>query len=91
MATSEALVVVLAVNGDVLLVTLAELVDGGLDVLHATLNTHLLGREVAVETGTVPVTGDWLGVQGDLGTEVLGNTGEEVTGDPEIITHYLTG
>jgi hypothetical protein len=32
-----------------------------------------LGGEVAVQTGTVPLTGDRLGVEGDLGAELLGD------------------
>jgi hypothetical protein len=39
----------------VLHVAALELLDGSLDVLHATFDTHLLGGEVAVEAGTVPV------------------------------------
>lgn len=55
--------VVLAVDGNVLLVAALELLDCGLDVLHASLLTHLLAGEVAVETGTVPVTWNWLWVE----------------------------
>ena len=73
-AAGKTLLVTLAVDGDVLLVAALELLDGGLNGLHATLGTHLLGGEVAVKTGTVPVTGDGLGVERHLGAEGLGNT-----------------
>lgn len=62
MATGETELVVLAVLLDTLEVVGLELLDGSLDVSHATLDTHLLGGEVGVQTGTVPVTGDGLRV-----------------------------
>lgn len=71
-------------------VTCLELLDRGLNDLHATLGTHLLGGEVGVETSTVPVTGHGLGVPGDLGTEVLGNTGKQETSQPQVVTHLDT-
>jgi len=41
-----------------------------------------------VETSSVPVTWDWLWVEGDLGAELLSNAVEEETGNPEVVTHY---
>lgn len=70
-----------------LLVAALELLDGGLDVLHATGLAHILAGEVAVQTGSVPVTWDWLRVEGDLGTELLGDAVEEETSTPEVIAH----
>lgn len=64
-----------------------QLLDGSLDVLHATLLAHLLGREVAVQTSTVPVTRDWLGLYRDLGAELLSNTVQQEPGEPEVVTH----
>lgn len=55
-----------------LLVATLQLLDSSLNVLHATLLAHLLSREVGVETGTVPVTGDGLRSQRDASTEDLG-------------------
>ena len=75
------------VDGNVFHVAALELLDSSLDVLHATLDTHLLGGEVAVETSAVPVTGNGLRVDGDLGTEVLSDTAEQVAGHPEVVTH----
>lgn len=46
-----------------LLVTALQLLNGSLNVLHAALFSHILGREVAVKTSTVPVTGHGLGVE----------------------------
>lgn len=89
-AASETELVALAVLLDVLLVVRLELLDGILDVLHATLDTHLLGGEVAVEASTVPVTGDGLGVPGNAGTEVLSDPGKEEASCPKVVTHLNT-
>jgi len=79
--------VVVTVNSNVLLVTLGELVNSSLDVLHATLISHSISGDVGMETRSVPVTWDWLGVEGDLDTKVLSNSVEEVTGDPKFVAH----
>jgi hypothetical protein len=89
-ATSETELVTLAVLLDVLLVVRLKLLDGILNVLHATLNTHLLGGEVAVKAGTVPVTGDGLGVPGYAGTEILSDAGKEEASSPKVVTHLNT-
>lgn len=83
----ETEVVVLTVDLDVLGVALAELLNGVLNGLHAALLAHRLGRVVGVASSTVPVTGDGLGVEGDLDAPLLGHTEEEVTGDDEGVTH----
>lgn len=64
-----------------------QLLDGRLNVLHATLIAHLLGGEVAVQTGTVPVTGHGLGRHRDTGAKDLSSAVEEETRDPELVTH----
>lgn len=65
----QALFVALAVNGNMLLMPALELLNGGLDVLHAAIDAHLLGGEVAVQAGAVPVARDGLGVERNLGSE----------------------
>lgn len=70
-----------------LLVATLKLLDGSLNVLHTTLDTHLLAGVVAVKASSVPVARDWLWVEGDLGTEFLGNAVKEETSEPEVITH----
>ena len=89
-ATSETHVVVVSVDSDMLVVLLGELFDGSLDDLHATFNTHGSGTEVGVAPSTVPFTGQWLGVERDLDTPLLGKTDEEVAGHPEVVTHLDT-
>lgn len=81
-SASQTQSVVITIDSDVLLVAAFELLESSLDGLHATWLTHLLGGEVAVETSSVPVTWDWLGVERDLGTEFLSNTVEEETSEP---------
>jgi hypothetical protein len=84
---SETLFVLLAVDGDVIGVAGLELLDGGLDMRHTTLDTHLLGGEVRVETSAIPVALHGLGMYGYLGTEVFGDAVEDKPGNPELITH----
>lgn len=80
-------VVVLAVNGDVVIVPLRELLNSSLDRLHASGLTHLLGRIVGVASGTVPVALERLRVEGDLDIPLLGNAYKEVAGHPEVVAH----
>lgn len=87
-AASEALVIVLAVLLDAVKVEGLELLDGLFDKLEAALGTHLLGGEVGVQAGTIPVTLDGLGVEGHLDAKVFGHTGQEETRAPELITHW---
>lgn len=89
-ATSETHVIVFTVDGNVLVVPGGELLDGGLDDLHSSRFPHGLGGEVAVASGTVPVTSEGLGVEGDLDTPLLGDTDEEVASHPEMVTHRDT-
>lgn len=89
-ATSETEIVVLAVDGNVLVVTLAQLLDGSLDVLHSSGLTHSLGGVVGVASSTVPVTSEGLGVEGDLDCPLFGDTNKEVSGHPKVITHGNT-
>lgn len=70
-----------------LLVARLQLLDGCLNVLHATLLSHLLCGEVGVQTSTVPVTGHGLGCHGDAGAENLSDAVEQETGNPELVTH----
>ena len=88
--TSEAHVVVISVHSDVFVVLLGEFFDGGLNDLHATLDTHGGGTVVGMAPSTVPVTGQRLGVEGDLDAPLLGKADEEVTGHPEVVTHLNT-
>jgi hypothetical protein len=83
----HAQVVVLAVDAHVLLLAARELLHGGLDGLHAALRAGLLGGDVGVQTGTVPVAGDGLGGEGHLGTELLSDAVENEARHPELIAH----
>ena len=86
-ATGETEVVVFTVDGNVLVVTLGELLDGSFDGLHASRLAHLLGGVVRVAAGTVPVSGEGLRVEGDLDTPFFCNPDEEEASHPEVVTH----
>lgn len=73
MLARHAQLVALAVNLHVEIVPLGELFHGSLDVLHASVLTHLLAGNVGVETGAVPVAGDRFGAEGDFDAEFLGH------------------
>ena len=87
MTASETEIIVLAVDGDVLVVTLAQLLDRRLNVLHSSGLTHSLGGVVGVASGAVPVTLERLGVEGDLDAPRLGNADEQIARHPEVVTH----
>ena len=59
-------VVVVAIDGNVLVVALLELCNHLLDDLHAALSAGADGRVVGVRAGTVPVALERLRVEGDL-------------------------
>ena len=84
---SQAALVALTVDLDVLGVLGLELLAGGDDVLDATLLAHVLGGEVGVAAGAVPVSGDGLGVNGDDDAKVLGDLVEDEAGHPEVVAN----
>ena len=67
--------------------TLLKLVHHRFDGLETTIKTHILGRDVGMETGAVPVTWDWLGVEGDDDAEFFCNTVKQEAGHPEFVTN----
>jgi hypothetical protein len=86
-AASETTLVALTVHGNVLEVAALKLLESSLNVRHTALVTHSLGREVAVEAGTVPLARDGLGIDRDLDTKVLGDAVEKETREPKVVTH----
>ena len=86
--TSHPCLVTLTVDLHVLLVAGRELLHSCLNGLHSTIFTHLGGRDVGVQTSTVPVAGDWLWCEGDLGAELFGDTVEDKSGHPKLVAHY---
>jgi hypothetical protein len=85
-AASHAGLVALTVDLHVLDVALAEGLHGLLDGFHATLLTHSLGGDIAVKTGAVPLAGNGLGVESHASTELFGNTMEQETRHPKLVT-----
>ena len=68
-------------------VTLLKLVHDRFDGLETTFLTHILGRDVGMKTGTVPITWNWLGVEGDDNAEFFRNTVKQEAGHPEFVTN----
>ena len=91
--TCQAQIVVLSVNSNVLVVSLAQLLNGCFDCLHASGLTHRLCAVVGVATSTVPFALERLGMERNLDAPLLSNAGEEVASHPEVVTHgnALTG
>ena len=87
---SEAQCVVLSIDGNVLLVALAELLDGSVDLLESSLRTHLLGGEVGVASSSVPVACDGLGVERDDHTELLSESVHDEARDPHVVSSIHT-
>ena len=68
-------------------VVLGELLDGGLNGLHAPRLPHDLGGVVGVRPRAVPVSGDGFGIEADHDPELLRHPMEDVPGHPEIVPH----
>lgn len=83
----ETFLVALAVHGNVLDVARLELLHGRLDGLHAAVGTGASGRHVGVQTRAVPVAGDRLGVERDLGAKLFGDTVQQETRNPQVVAH----
>jgi len=90
MSSSKTESVVITIDRNVLLMTLGELLDSSLNVLHTTLISHSLSRDVGVKTRSVPVTWNWLRVERDLDTKVLSDSVKEITSEPQLVTHFNT-
>ena len=69
-------VVVFAIHGDVLCMSLAQLLNRGLNDIESTLLSHSLGGEVGVAASTVPVTREGLRVEGNLDSPLFSDTNE---------------
>jgi len=87
MLSSKSHGVVLSVDSDVFLVTLAELLNGGVDILESSLGSHLLGRVVGVASSSVPVSADGLGVERDDDAELLSESVHDETGHPHVVSY----
>jgi hypothetical protein len=84
---SQAKVVTLTVDGNVLLVPALKLLDGSLNELHATLLAHLLGGEVGVQTGAVPAGLELKHNKAGVSRVGSGGTGVPPSTPPSYATH----
>jgi hypothetical protein len=87
---SKTLLVALTVNGNVFVVAGLKLLHVALNDLHATVGTRGSSRNVAVETSSVPVTLDGLGIEGNPNAKFFSDAAEEEAGQPKVVTHYKT-
>src|SRR6266404_3562935 len=85
--TSQPKFVIVAVYGNMFIVTLRQLLNGSLDGLNTAGFAHLLGRVVCVAACTVPISRKRFRVEGNFDTPLLCNSDEEITSHPELITH----
>lgn len=85
----EALVVVWAVNGNVFLAEFLEGIHEFEEIFFAAYLAEVLGREIGVHTGTVPVASDWLAVPLDVNLVFLGEAEEKEASDPDIVGGFL--
>ena len=84
MLARQPLLVARHVLRDVLRVRLRQLLDRGLDRLHAAVLAHRLGREVGVSSGPVPVALDGLGGESADDAHVLAQAVEQPAGDHDL-------
>lgn len=88
---SETLFVALTVNGNVLVVASFQLLHVSLNDLQTAFSTSSGGRDVGVETGSVPVTLDGLRLERNLDTEFFSDAVEQEAGHPKLVTHCSVG
>mmetsp|Transcript_4538 Transcript_4538/g.13731 ORF Transcript_4538/g.13731 Transcript_4538/m.13731 type:complete len:383 (-) Transcript_4538:19-1167(-) len=81
----QPLLVTEAILGDVLLVSLGELLDGIVDGVDSALVPHRLGREVGVGAGSVPVSLHRLWIKSAHDSHVLAEPVQEPPGDHHAV------
>lgn len=75
------------VGTDVVLVPLAQFVNGLLNALQTILLPHGLGAKVGMAACTIPVSWNGLGVKGRYHPKVFTHTMQDKTGSPKMIAH----
>ena len=87
MDAGQSLLVVVAVQSDVIRVLGSELLHHLVDVIHATIAcTHSLRGEVCVATRAIPVLKE-LRSERDVDVEVLSNASENIARHPKVVTN----
>src|SRR2546430_1723635 len=88
MQTGQPLLVVRTVDGDVLVVTLLELLHRLADHVHAAVLTHRLGGEVGMRARAIPVALHRLRIQRGADAEVLGYAVQQPAREPQLVGHF---
>jgi len=85
--TRQPHIVIFTIHGDMFVVLLGQLFNGGVNVLHSSRLPHRLGAKVGVAASAIPVTLQGLGVERHLDAPLLSNPDEEVPRHPQMVTH----
>src|SRR5262245_46622266 len=83
----QPLLVVRAVDGDVIVVALFELLHGLADDVEPAVVAHRLGGEVGVRPGAVPIAAHRLRVERGAHAEVFADPVEQPAGHPQLVGH----
>src|SRR5439155_5709954 len=76
------------VDGDVLVVTLLELLHRLADHVHAAVLAHRLGGEVGVRARAIPVALHRLWIQRGADAEILGYAIQQPAREPQLVGHF---
>lgn len=87
METRQPHVVVVAVDCNVLVMLLRQLLDRSLDHLHPPGLTHGLGAIVGVAPSSVPISLKGFGMEGHLDSPLLGDPNQKISGHPQVVAH----
>jgi hypothetical protein len=87
---SQSQVVVRTIDSDVGSVSLGEEFHGLEDSVITTILSGGFEREVGVASRTVPVTLDRLGFESDIDVVFFADSGQQISGNPELITTFET-
>lgn len=88
MFACHSLGVTLSVDQDVLFMAFSKLLACILNCLHAAIFPHLRCGDVGMQASAVPVPFDWLGLDGDLGSEFFSHAVKEIASYPKMISDY---
>jgi hypothetical protein len=87
---SQSQVVVRTIDSDVGSVGLGEEFHGFEDSVITTVLSGGLEREIGVASRAVPVTLDRLGFESDIDVVFFADSGQQISGNPELITTFET-
>jgi hypothetical protein len=78
--------VVFSIKRDVQLVLCGKFFNGGFNGSISSFVSHSFGRKVGVASSSIPVSLERLGLEADSNSKVFGNSSEEISADPKMVT-----